>query len=177
MPDKVCGLKPIGEFWTFEAAVLIPPLAYTLAWIGVMNADLGTEIQQFLSAKHGVFVTATLILILLQIFALWVPMLSLRRVMGAAKHDLQARADELAQEAASLKHTLLHGTDKEERAAAEQRHEQLLMAFQDVEQFPRWPISGATIRSHILQLWPVLGFIGVENKDVVSAFVEFFKNI
>jgi hypothetical protein len=176
-PDKVCGLKPIGEFWTFEAAVLIPPLAYTLAWIGVMNAGLETVIQQNLPDKHGAFVTATLILILLQIFALWVPMFSLRRVMVAAKHDLQARADRLAQEVASLKHTLLHAADKDERAAAKQRHEQVLMAFQDVEQVPRWPISAATIRSHVLQLWPILGFIGVENEAVVGAFAEFFQNI
>ncbi len=176
-PDKVCGLKPIGEFWTFEAAVLIPPLAYTLAWIGVMNPGLGIEIQQNLSTKHGTFVTAALILILLQIFALWVPMLSLRRVMGAAKQDLQARADQLAQEIARLKHTLLHAADKDERAAAEQQHKQLLMAFQDIEHVPRWPISAATIRSHILQLWPILGFIGVENEVVVGAFVEFFQNI
>ncbi len=176
-PDKVCGLKPIGEFWTFEAAVLVPPLAFTLAWIAVMNAGLETVIQQNLSAKHGAFVTATLILILLQIFALWVPMLSLRRVMGAAKQDLQARADQLAQEVARLKHTLLHAADKDERAAAAQRHEQLLKAFQDVEQVPRWPISAATIRSHFLQLWPILGFIGVENEVVVGAVAEFFQNI
>ena len=176
-PDKVCGLKPIGEFWAFEAAVLIPPLAYTLAWIGVMNAGLEPVIQQNLSAGHGTYVTATLILILLQIFALWVPMLSLHRVMVAAKHDLQARADQLAQDVARLKHTVLHAAEKDERAAAAQRHELLLKAFQDVEQVPRWPISAATIRSHILQFWPILGFIGVENEAVLGAFAEFFQNI
>ncbi|MEE9209863.1 MAG: hypothetical protein V3U23_05370, partial [Kiloniellales bacterium] len=76
-----------------------------------------------------------------------------------------------------LKHTLLHAADKDERAAAKQRHEQVLMAFQDVELVPRWPISAATIRSHFLQLWPILGFIGVENEVVVGAFAEFFQNI
>ena len=97
--------------------------------------------------------------------------------MAAAKHDLQARADQLAQDVARLKHTVFHAAEKDERAAAVQRHELLLKAFQDVEQVPRWPISAATIRSHIRQFWPILGFIGVENEAVVGAFAEFFKNI
>ena len=76
-----------------------------------------------------------------------------------------------------MKHTLLHATDKDERDAAEKRHTELLKAFADIEQVPRWPISGDTIRAHITQLWPVLGFIGVENEKVVTAFAEFFKSL
>lgn len=173
-PDKVCGLKPIGDFWTFEALVLLPPLAYTLAWLGIMNSGAAWVVAMGLRANHTPFVVATSILILLQVFALWAPMLSLRRVMGTVKHDLQARADEFAQEAATMKHILLHTTDKDERDAAEKRHAELLNAFADIEQVPRWPISADTIKAHIMQLWPILGFIGVENEDVVAAFVRFF---
>ncbi len=104
-------------------------------------------------------------------------MLSLRRVMGAAKRDLQVRADEFAQEAATMKYTLLHATDKDERDAAKMRHAELLKAFADIERVPRWPIAANTIKGHITQLWPVLGFIGVENDRVVTAFVESFKSL
>ena len=176
-PDKVCGLKPIGDFWTFEALALLPPLAYTLTWIGIMNSGADWTESMGLQNTHTPFVVATSILILLQVFTLWVPMLSLHRVMGAAKHDLQVRADEFAQEAATMKHTLLHGTDKDARDAAQKRHAVLLKAFADIEQVPRWPVAAGTIKAHITQLWPVLGFIGVENDRVVTAFAEFFKSL
>ena len=176
-PDHVCGLKPIGDFWSFEATVLILPLAYILAWIGLMNTSLGPEIQVKLLDNHSTYVFAAMVLLLLQVFALWVPMLSLRRVMGRAKQDLQGRADELAQRAANLKYAMLHANSKKARDEAEKRHEELLKAFQDFEQVPLWPISARTLRSYVLQLWPILGFVGVENKKVVQAFVEFFQNL
>lgn len=175
-PDQVCGLKPIGDFWTFEALVLLPPLAYTLVWIGIMNSGAAWVTTMGLRVNHPPFIAATSILILLQVFALWVPMLSLRRIMGTVKHDLQSRADEFAQEAATMKYALLHATDKDARDAAEKRHAVLLKAFADIEQVPRWPITADTIKAHILQLWPVLGFIGVENEDVVAAVARFFDS-
>lgn len=176
-PDGLCGLKTILDFWTFEASLLVPPLIYTLTWLAISSSgyclaafwDLcGGEGATGLHSKApaNVFFWLTLILIVMQLLSLWTPLLALRMQMGHAKNVVKARLDEIVRQTAQLRYDLAHSNEAGIRKESAERLAHALDAYQDYQNMPLWPVSNATLKAHVVQLWTVLVFLGVLQEDV-----------
>ncbi len=175
-PDGVCGLRNILDFWTFEASLLIAPLIYALFWLAISSSGYcatnfwslcdGAPAQAAYSTDvSSVYLKLSMIFIALQLLSLWWPLLALRMHMGHARNAVKARLDQIVKKTAGLRYEIEHSTDPAARKEAAERLGQALEAYKDYQSMPLWPVSRAVLTNHVAQLWTVLVFLGVINKD------------
>jgi hypothetical protein len=178
-PDGICGLKNILDFWTFEASLLIPPLIYTLFWLAISGSAFcqtsywslcSVSAANAMEASHTVspiivFFWFSLILIVLQVLALWWPILALRFHMEHARTIVRNRLDAIARKSADLRFKIVNSQDPQERKEAAEQLANGLEAYKDYESIPLWPISRATLTTHLAQLWTLLVFLGVVHQE------------
>jgi len=190
-PDGICGLKNVLDFWTYEASLLVPPLVYTLSWLAISGSKIcktpywsvcNATDTNMIPLSHTanpvtVFFWFSLILIVLQILALWWPMLALRFHMEHARTIVRNRLDSMARKAADLRFKVVNSQDPEERKESADQLANALEAYRDYQSIPLWPISPDTIKSHLVQLWTLLAFLGVvHQEDRIWPTIERFFN-
>ncbi len=186
-PDGICGLKNILDFWTFEASLLVPPLVYTLSWLALAGSPFcqsaywslcngnaaGAIETSYTASPVIVFFWFSLILIVLQVLALWWPILALRFHMEHARTIVRTRLDAIARTSADLRFKVVNSQDPEERKKAAEQLANALEAYKDYQALPLWPISRATLTAHLAQLWTLLVFLGVvHQEDKIWPMVE-----
>jgi hypothetical protein len=178
-PDGICGLKNILDFWTFEASLLVPPLIYTLSWLAISGSPFcqtaywslcNANYTNAMEVSHTaspviVFFWFSLILIMLQILALWWPILALRFHMEHARTIVRNRLDTIARQSANLRFKMVNSPDPEERKEAAEQLANALEAYNDYRNIPLWPISRDTLMRHMAQLWTLLVFLGVVHQE------------
>ncbi len=178
-PDGICGLKNILDFWTYEASLLVPPLVYTLSWLAISGSEVcrtrywsvcdasdpNMNLVSHTASPAIVFFWFSLILIVLQILALWWPMLVLRFHMEHARTIVRNWLDAMARKSADLRFKVVNSQDPQERRELAEQLANALEAYKDYQSIPLWPISRDTVKSHLVQLWTLLVFLGVVHQE------------
>jgi hypothetical protein len=191
-PDGVCGLKKILDFWAFEASLLIPLLVYTLTWLAVGVSKFCSSpywelcVGQTSKWHHtaeplNVFFMLSFIMIILQLLSLWWPVLALRVHMGHAQNIVEKQIDEIVRKASALRFVVVNAKEAKVRKESAEQLTEALEAFQDYRNIPLWPISSATLKNHLAQLWTILVFLGIVSQEktiwpMVKTFLSTFLN-
>jgi hypothetical protein len=85
--------------------------------------------------------------------------------MEHARTIVRNRLDAIARKSADLRFKIVNSQDPQERKEAAEQLANGLEAYKDYESIPLWPISRATLTTHLAQLWTLLVFLGVVHQE------------
>ena len=135
-PDGVGGLKPIGEFFLFQAMVAGIPAVFLAGWL-VLFPLLGDRYEHW----RRPYPVLLAIAIVLELLAFFVPMLFFHRRMEEKKME----ADRLSGEIASLSRRVATAQGDEAKGVKE-RLATLNEQYAALESMPTWPVDVRTRR-------------------------------
>lgn len=152
--DGAAGLKPVGDFYFYQAMVAAMPAMFLAAWVILIPA-IG-RYEQWRDPYLGELVVAMFI----EIAAFVVPLLWFHREMLDSKFELLMEADQLSTEFLAPQAPSL----AEEARNAEKDQAKVEWAkgrYESIEALPTWPVDVKTRRrfsvNNLVLLLPLLG--------------------
>lgn len=157
--DGVGGLKPIGEYFLFQAMVAAIPAVFLATW-WVLIPLRGERYERWRDPYLGLLVIA----IVLELLAFIAPMWFFHREMVAQKADLLREADRLSREIASLSKQVASAAE-DEAGRLRERMTTVTERYWALENLPTWPVDVKTRRrfrlNNLALFLPLVGkFIG-----------------
>lgn len=138
--DGAGGLKPVGEFYFFQAMVLAIPALFLATWWAIIPF-LGRY-----EYWRRPYLALLAVALTVEILAFIAPMYSFHQTMKQQKVEQLAEADELSREVSQLQSQLVKaGTDKE-REALKERLSLMTERYAAIERMPSWPVDRRTRR-------------------------------
>lgn len=140
--DGAAGLKPIGDFYLFQAIIASVPAFFIGTWSVLLTlwSKNGYVPQSTLAWKEK----AILLLILAIIFEILVfilPMRSFNTAMGEFKAELLKNADGISQDIVIMKEQILNTKNEQEYNLIKSKISHLNERYQAYEKMPTWPIA------------------------------------
>jgi hypothetical protein len=156
--DGVAGMKPLGEFYFYQAMVVGIPAVFLAVWwflFPIWPRDY--------SHWEDSYVVLLGIAIAIEVLAFLVPVWTFHRVMLRAKAGWLGEADRLSLEIADLRRRKACARDAESKAALALEIDEKSQRYWAIENMPTWPVDVRTSRrfrlNNILLLVPLLGDI------------------
>jgi hypothetical protein len=144
--DGAAGLKPLGDFYLRQAALLAVPAAFLLAWSLIL---LIPSWEERYSGWREWYLGLLVIAIGLEIAAFVAPLWRVHRTMQDQKWEALVKADSLiAVQIEKARGQLEQDLDNERRAAVRDQLEQLTASYQAREEMPTWPVD-PTVRRRL----------------------------
>jgi len=156
-PDGAAGLKPLGNFYLFQASIAAIPAIYLGAWVVLIPAlpalDYGGWESWFL---WGLLPVA----IAFEVLAFIWPMVGFHHEMKMQKLTLLDEADQFTEAIRELQIKLPKMKSADEVENARRKLESLGDIYRDREEMPTWPIDQGirrrfTLSNGILILLPI----------------------
>jgi hypothetical protein len=142
--DGAAGLKPLGEYYLYQALLLALLALFLLFWSLMLALP---EWSDRYGAWREPYLGLLAVAILLEIAAFVAPMWHAHSQMTKAKREALARADTtLAREIAELRARLETEMSADDRATATDRLERKVARYEAIEAMPTWPIDRAVRR-------------------------------
>ncbi len=142
--DKVGGIKPLGDFYFWQAMVTAIPAAFLAIWWVII--PLLPRYQSWRQSYLGLLAVAIFFELLAFIIPLWLFHLD----MEAEKLRLIKKADEYSYIISELRSQLLEVTSKTQEEQLQQSLSKLSQRYWDIEQMPTWPIDASIRRRFTL---------------------------
>lgn len=139
-PDGVGGLKPIGDFFFYQAMIVAIPAVFLAAWLFLFSLP---QFQEPYSPWQKPVMGLLALVVFFEILAFILPLLQFHRVMVRQKSDLLRDADKLSIKIAEIERRLSEGP-LAERPSALQDLTHMTERFQTIEKLPVWPVDPAT---------------------------------
>ncbi len=133
--DKAAGMKPVGDYYFFQAAFATIPAAYLAIWL--LMLPFWPRYAYWEVPYMGLLAVA----IVIQILAIFVPMNAFHREMISQKQQWRTRLDEKFKENFALRSAMIDAPDSDHQAAADKELETLTKQHAQVEAMPTWPID------------------------------------
>lgn len=153
--DGVAGLKPVGDFYFFQAAVVSIPAVYLALWllvIPIWPRDYGYWREPFL----GLLIVAVTI----EILAFLVPLWSFHTIMQEQKKLYLATADKLSKKISGTQAKLAKADSGGVQSALKEQLSEMTKHYWAIETMPTWPVDLRTRRrfssSNFVLLLPVI---------------------
>lgn len=157
-PDRAAGLKPVGDFYSFQAALIAIPAFYLAFWWLAIGAVPAFERYDYWRQP---FLGLLAIVIGAQILGFIAPLLSFHRIMKRQKQRLLDEADTIGQEMHEIRRRLPTVTNDKEMNELQERLALLRSRYIDIETMPTWPIDKRTRRRfeyrNIVLAIPIIG--------------------
>lgn len=168
-PDGAAGLKPAGEYYTFQATLLMFPTAFLAIWWLAMKIWIPTT---SLAGWQNWYLAFFVLAILFEIFAFILPLLYFHQEMKAKKREMLQQADEIGERIVKTRNQLLVESASSRIRVLEDELEGLTEQFQNIEALASWPFDAAlrrrlTISNVSLVIPIVVGNLG-QLKESVS---------
>jgi hypothetical protein len=139
--DEVGGLKPVGEFFFFQAMVVAIPAVFLAAWWFLIPVGWPERYGYWRQPYLGLLVLALAV----ELLAFFLPLRYFHKVMISAKRAQTEVADKLSREIAELQERRHSG-----RASNEPKVRNRLVEATDqyasIERLPTWPVDIKTRR-------------------------------
>lgn len=152
--NGAAGLKPVGDFYFYQAMVAAMPAMFLAAWVILIPA-IG-RYEQWRDPYLGEFMVA----IFIEIAAFVVPLLWFHREMLDSKFDLLMEADQLSIEFPAPQ-TPNPAEQARSVAKDQAKVEWAKGRYESIEALPTWPVDVKTRRrfsvSNLVLLLPLLG--------------------
>ncbi len=138
--DGAGGLKPIGDFYFFQALVVSLPAAYLATWLLLL--PVFDRYAYWRTPYQGLFFLA----IVLEIGAFILPMWRFHCVMLEEKTALMGQADKLAKEITEIDRSLEVCNESGALKTLTDRRAALSRQYDALENMPVWPVDAHTRR-------------------------------
>jgi hypothetical protein len=135
-PDGVAGLRPIGEFYFYQAAIAGIPGIYLGSWIIVMSI-WGTVYYDWL-VPYLLFLAIVAAIFNLAFLA---PLFSFHKTMLAQKKTFLDSADLTSQQIVRERLRLVSDISDEEKEDIKERLAESLSYYDRLQEMPVWPVS------------------------------------
>lgn len=153
--DGATGLRPVGDFYFFQAMLLAVPAAF----LGIWWVAIPFYGERY-AGWRDTYVALLAFVLVCELLAFFLPLRSFHLVLKDEKQRLLAEADELGHEALEIQRRLRHTPDKSEVDRLEDRLTRLTRRYQAIEKMPTWPVSARVRRrltvNHVILLIPVI---------------------
>ncbi len=133
--DQTGGMKPVGDFYFFQASFATLPAAFIAIWLVIL--PLWPQFAHWYYPYVGLLCVA----IVLQILAVFVPMVSIHSAMLEQKQQWQQMIDEQLKENSAQRTAFLEGTDSALQDEMESGLAVLAKRHAQIEAMPTWPID------------------------------------
>ncbi len=139
--DGVGGLKPVGEFYFFQAKIAALPALYLILWLLLIPAYTGDRYDEWRGPMLGflAFVLA------IEVLSFVVPTWAFHQEMSRQKAAAVDEADRLSFEIAGLQRQLVTAAP-EEATGLRERLAGATERYQTIEDMPTWPVDVRTRR-------------------------------
>ena len=139
--DGVGGLKPVGEFYYFQAKIAALPAIYLIVWLLIIPAWSDNRYDEW----RGPFLGFLALVLAIEVLSFVVPTWAFHREMADQKAAQEAEADRLSAEIVSVQRRLATAAPadaaglKEQLADAAER-------YRILDEMPTWPVDVRTRR-------------------------------
>lgn len=178
--DGCAGLKPIGDFYFYQAMVTALPALFVAVWLLLIPVWSYRSYDNWREPYLGLLPFA----IAFEVLAFIVPVFSFHRVMATQKDALLREADALSLEIARIEGELAGGQANLPRDVMKDQLTYLAKQYQDLENMPTWPVSTElrtrfTVNNVVLLLPIITRVAGIDARwpDVGKTLSEIFGAI
>lgn len=133
--DGAAGLKPVGDFYFFQAMIVAIPAMFLAAWW------LAIPILNRYQRWRGTYLVLLGVCVLVEVLAFFSPMIAFHKRMKTRKAELLLDADALSQEVAELQARLVSAHDETERTALKEELQTKIDRYHAIEGMPTWPVD------------------------------------
>ncbi len=133
--DGAAGLKPVGDFYFFQAMIVAIPALFLAVWWVVI------PILERYESWRGTYLVLLGVCVLIEVLAFISPMLAFHKTMRARKAELLLDADALSEEVAQLQSRLVSARDETERTALKEKLQPKIDRYHAIEGMPTWPVD------------------------------------
>ena len=168
--DGVAGLKPIGDFYFYQAMVTALPALFIAFWLLVFPVWTYRDYSYWRDPYLGLFLFA----VAFEAVAFVVPVWTFHQDMVEQKGAFLLDADALSLEIGRIESSLASAEADLPRDLMKDRRIYLAKRYQDIENMPTWPVSTEvrtrfTVNNLVLLLPFVTKIVGIDsNWPVVS---------
>ncbi|TWU00782.1 hypothetical protein [Stieleria varia] len=164
-PDGAAGLKPAGEFYSFQACLLMIPTAFFAIWWLIIRLWIDTPPLVDWQNWYLVFFA---IAIACELIAFAYPLLFFHQQMKSRKRELLSSADEIGDRIVAIKTQLRSESATNRIKIMEDELAGLSEQYNSIEELPTWPFDQSLRRrlaiSNVTLVVPVI----VGNLDKVK---------
>lgn len=142
-PDGTGGLKVVGDFFLYQATLVLLPAIFFAFWWAIAPAwpvDVSVGPFDFLEWRN-LFALFFLILIGIETLAFVAPMIFFHRKMFESRQLFDREADEIGEAILQIDEELAEPTDGESIEKLAIRRQQLESRFQQLDAAPIWPVD------------------------------------
>ncbi|MGB8983838.1 MAG: hypothetical protein WCC12_18350 [Anaerolineales bacterium] len=138
--DRAAGLKPIGDYYFFQAMIVAIPCVYIAVWwfIIPLLPHYGPWRDPYLGLLG--------VVIVFEILSFIVPMLSFHAIMQEEKRSCQSEADELSRNLVELESRILHAAGPKDVSDLQKQLDIQREEYWEIENMPTWPVDVSTRR-------------------------------
>ena len=144
--DGVCGFKPLGDFYGFQALVAAIPAIFLALW-WVIIPIFPRDYSHWRQPYAGLLALA----IGFEVLVLVVPLVLFHQEMERQKQLLLIEADRLSRDMVALRSQLVQTDSADQRRELEARLAYLIDRHHKIEQMTTWPIHPQTLRRFTLR--------------------------
>lgn len=139
--DRAAGLKPIGDFYFFQAMILAMPCLFLALWWFII--PIWTP---WYSSWRSSYIGLLALALIFEILAFIVPMLEFHKIMRKQKTAHQVEADKFSKQILELENKIVNEPDPKLSKTLEDQREILRNKYWEIEKMPTWPVDGITRR-------------------------------
>jgi hypothetical protein len=141
--DGVGGLKPVGEFYFYQAMLVAIPAVFLAVWLVLFTLPHLHAMYHHWQAPYAGLLP---LMITFEVLAFVVPLWWFHRAMMGQKSELLREADQLSPRIAEIQRKLGEGGHPEEAGALEETLAHMTARVQAIEELPVWPVDPRTKR-------------------------------
>lgn len=138
--DRAAGLKPIGDFYFFQAMIVAIPCLYIAAWWFIMPL-----LPWYLHWRDP-YLGLLAVGLIFEILSFLVPMWIFHLIMQEQKIKSLGEADELSKRIVELENRILMAADPKETNDLQKQLDFQQQKYWEIEHMPTWPVDAQTRR-------------------------------
>lgn len=174
-PDETAGLKPVGDFYFYQAKILAIPAAYLGIWLIILT---------LYSTPYGYWQIPYLFLLFVSLIlanvGFVVPLASFHKSMKKQKAIQLDVADQLSRLILKDKALLRDPDLGAERETIENRLAATVQQYRDIERMPTFPLDVSVRRKYgfgnLILTLPIASFVA-NSKDPLNAIGGWLQNV
>jgi hypothetical protein len=163
--DGCAGLKPIGDFYFYQAMVTALPALFIGVWLLLFPVWTYRDYSYWREPYLGLLLFA----VAFEALAFIVPVWTFHRIMVVQKEALLQQADTLSVEIARIESDLASDQANLPRDLMKDQLTYLAKQYQDIEDMPTWPVSAEirtrfTVNNLVLLLPYITHMAGIDSR-------------
>ena len=138
--DRAAGLKPIGDFYFFQAMVVAIPCVYIAVWWFLIPL-----LPHYLHWRNP-YLGLLAVGLIFEILSFLLPMWIFHSIMQEQKIKSLVQADELSKKIDELENRILQAADPREINDLQKQLDFQQQQYWEIEHMPTWPVDALTRR-------------------------------